>query len=446
VLWLVPRLSLCEQVADAFVTGFGARPSRRLEVVDGQDPLFAPSLPNTPQTVGCLTTYQSVAHKGNWKRFRDACAAWRTLVIFDEVQFLNDDLDRGWHSKIAAVKDAAAFVLAMSGTLWRTDNRVIPFVEHERRSDGKLYPLSDISYGLREAVSERALLPTEWRNRPGTVTYLHDGVTQTHELLDDGDDEESRKVRAFLSCEASVSRLLDDMVDDWRDWCKRTYQSRMIVMADDTREARRWRDHLQTRHQVACVLATSREEAADRKLRHFRERRQGQCLVTVAMAYVGFDCPDLTHLAYLSATRAPSWMLQSAARVSRHDQNAPVDYDRQHAFVYAPDDARIRTFFDWLRTETEIGINDRSRHEGKGGGNVLPAVPMPDDFEPLAADPSDRSIESLHRRLSPEVVARLDAFARTCPAAADLPRSKLYEILASAGVDMGAAQAAGGAP
>jgi hypothetical protein len=35
------------------------------------------------------------------------------------------------------------------------------------------------------------------------------------------------------------------------------------------------------------------------------------------------------------------------------------------------------------------------------------------------------------------VVARLDAFVRTCPAAADLPRSKLYEILASGRVDLG---------
>jgi hypothetical protein len=168
----------------------------------------------------------------------------------DEVQFLNDDLDRGWHSKIAAVKDAAAFVLVMSGTLWRTDNRVIPFVElRRRRVRRQALPALGHQLRLREAVAERAILPTEWRNRAGArYTYLGDGVTQTHELLDDGDDEESRKVRAFLSCEASVSRLLDDMVDDWRDWCKRTYQSRMIVMADDTREARRWRDHLQTAH------------------------------------------------------------------------------------------------------------------------------------------------------------------------------------------------------
>jgi len=431
VLWVVPRLSLAEQVVDAFGNGFGATKGRTLEVVDGQDNLFPASLPNMPKLVGCVTTYQTIAHKRNWERFRDALTGRRCLVIFDEVQFLDDDLGRGWHAKAKAVRDVATFTLVMSGTLWRTDNKEIPFVEYAlkpEKADNLLYPLADISYSLRDAVTDRAILPTQWQNRGGLVEYEFNGVPHTHDLIEDGDDEESRKVRCFLSGEKSVGKLLDDMVTDWSVWRKH-YQSRMLVIADNISQAQRWKHHLELRHNLHCVLATSKEEASGRKLRHFREKKHGQCLVTVAMAYIGFDCPDLTHLAYLSSIRAPSWMLQSFARVSRFDPCAPLDYDHQLAHAYAPDDTRMRTFMDWLRNEQEMGI---ARRRESAGGSGKPKLILPDKFDPIDAVPGDRAIESLYRRLEPSQVAALDEFTNHCAAARTIPPSQLYEILAKA--------------
>lgn len=445
VLWLVPRLSLGEQVVDAFATGFGHKDGRQLCVVDGQDNLFAPDLPNMPRTVGHVTTYQTVAARQNYQRFSDAVAARPTLLILDEVQFLNDDQPfadegvRGWQPKVKAVRDAAAFTLVMSGTLWRTDNKRIPFVEYQR-GDGstnypersKSYPLWDISYTLRDAVRERAVLPTEWRVRGGETHYAFNGVEQTHDLASDGGDEESRKVRTFLSSERVVHGILDDMVDDWRTFCRDRYQSRMLVMADRQADAAKMREYLQQRHNVACVLATSREEAAGRQLRHFRERKHGQCLVTVAMAYVGFDCPDLTHLAYLSAIRATSWMLQSFARVSRFDARSPVPYDLQHAYVYGPDDQRFRDFCAWVREQTAMGVADRQRG---GGGPREPqeVVEVQDDFEPIAATAGALAVESLQRRIDPETEQRIREFTRLCPSAAGLPYSQLFDILDKTG-------------
>lgn len=447
VLWLVPRLSLAEQVQDAFATGFGSRPGRCIEVVDGQDNLFAPTLPNAPRVVGCVATYQAVTHRKNWERFRDGLGAGRGLIILDEVQFLSDEralngvsdsTARGWCQKVEHVQGAANYTLLMSGTLWRTDGTRIPLVSYERR-DGKLYPLADISYSVRDAVADRAVLPTEWCNHGGIVEYRHNGEPQTLDMLsNDGDEEDSRKVRTFLSGEKTVGKLLDDMVAHWRDHCRRTYSSRMIVMADDTTQAKRWRQYLQEKHSVSCVLATCKEEAAGRQLRHFRERKHGQCLVTVAMAYVGFDCPDLTHLAYLSATRAPSWMLQSFARVSRHDRNAPVDYDRQHAYVFCPDDERIRRFFAWLRREQDEGVADRQRRGGNGTRTPPGTIAIPEEeFEPIDAVPGGVAIESLSGRIDPETADRVAAFQSRCPAAAGLPLHQVHEILKQAGVDLG---------
>ena len=431
VLWLVPRLSLASQVSDAFSSWDGL--SRRLEIVEGKDTIFAPSLPGMPRNVGCVTTYQSVVHGGNYRRFRDAVASRRTLIIFDEVQFLNDDLERGWRKNVQKVRDAAAYELLMSGTLWRTDNKRIPFITYERHPDGLHYPIADITYTLRDAVRERAVLPTEWYTIGGTVKYQYNGEEFTLDMLNDNGEEESRVTRTFLECDASVYRLLDDMVEHWREWCRTHYHSRMLVMADNTRKARQWRNYLRDTHHIPCVLATSKDKAPKSNLAHFRERRQGQCLVTVAMAYVGFDCPDLTHLAYLSSARAPSWMLQSAARVSRYDPRVG-EYEMQHSFVFAPDDERIRLFANWMRQQTSMGIRERTPR-GKPGERDL-GIEMPDDFEALSADASHTAIESLAGRLDPETVTRLEQIARKSRAAQHLTMSQLHQLLLDVGVDL----------
>lgn len=443
VLWVVPRLNLGEQVADAFARGPGCRDRRVLELVDGRDALFAPALPNMPNVVGCITTYQTITTKGNWRRFQDAVGSRKCLLILDEVQFLNDQEDRGWYPKMLAVRNAATYDLLMSGTLWRTDGKRIPFIRYtrgdgseERPNQGLFYPCWDVRYTYQQAIFEQAILQTEWRNRNAIVEYVYNGEDHIHELSGECSEEESRMIRAFLSSEKACQRLLDDMVEDWRQFCRDIYHSRMIVMAQDIRDAKRWRDYLQNVHNIPCVLATSREEAGGRKLRHFRERRHGQCLVTVAMAYVGFDCPDLTHLTYLSNARAPSWLLQSFARVSRFDPMATKPYSVQHAFIYAPDDPPLREFFRWLREQQAKGVTMRERRAGEFGNRPEPAVVLPDDFEPVAAETCGQAVESIHGRLNEETVRRLDEFVAACPSAASLPRSQLFEILKAAGNDL----------
>lgn len=436
VLWIVPRLSLGQQVADAFAGGFASCRDRRLEVA--RDSLFAESFQFSP-IVGCVTTYQAVASRDNWRSFLAAMAGRRVLVVFDEVQFLNDEGDAGWTKKVRRIKDAAAFTLLMSGTLWRTDNKRIPFVEYERRGDGKWYPLWDIRYTLRDATAEKAVLNMEWRNRSAVVGYVHNGKMRLEDLANEATEEESRKIRAFLAGDKAVGQLLDDMVCEWREYCRQVYHSRMIVMAEDVFAANRWAKYLKERHGLTPVVAHSKKDTGGRDLKHFREKRIGDCLVTVAMAYVGFDCPDLTHLAYLSAIRAPSWMLQSAARVSRFDASCGVAYERQIAHVYAPDDAPLRNFFQCIRSQQDLtGISEQEkrgggRGKGNGEGEGDAIDPVAGDFEPVSAEPGDRAVESLSGRLQPHIVKQLDALAARCPAAAKMTRTDLFDVLTVTG-------------
>lgn len=440
VLWLVPRLSLADQVLDAFAAGVGSREGRRLTVVEDQDDLFPAQLPNMPLVVGHVTTYQQVATGTGSRRFRDASLARRTLLILDEVQFLSDGQGdgNGWWPRVKGVVEAARFRLNMSGTLARTDNGLVAGVEYvqgdgsERYPDaGKKYPVADVRYTLRDAIAERAILPTEWRNRGGLVEYRYEGIRQLHDLADDADDEESRKVRTYLESDRVVAGVVEEMIRDWRQWREETrYYSRMIIMAEDQKRARWFDRYMKENHpDVACVLAITDEDHATRKVRQFREGVQGQCLITVAMAYVGFDCPNLTHMAYLSHYRAPAWLLQSFARVSRFDSKAPIPYDLQHAFVFTVDDARMRAFFEYLRSEQEMGV--RARRPGRGPRKSDAGAPAePDDFEPIDAAAGALAVETMAERIDPETAAKVEAFRRTCgPYAANLPAVNLLNIL-----------------
>lgn len=439
VLWLVPRLSLSAQVVEAFATGFGSVSARDITAAN-PDALLPVCIPGLPAVVGHVTTYQAIAAKtkhgqtSTCKKFLDALASHNSLLICDEVQFLNDrefqvdaELPKGWYSKVNQLSEACRYRLVMSGALWRTDGLRVPFVGYERRPDGLSYPLPDITYSLREAVADKAILPIEWKNRGGIATYRHRGVKTVHDLLAPLSEEDSRAIRTCLADDDYCTCILDEMVQDWRERVKNTYPTRMLVMAENISAARRWADYLERAHHIPCVLATSNERGSSRKMEAFRKRQEGQCLVTVAMAYVGFDCPDLSHLAYLSSIRAPAWMLQSFNRISRVDSRAPIAYDLQHAFVFAPDDAPMRQFLDWLRTEQEMGIADRRRGRAEGVGG-----PLPEDFQPLDAEVGLCAIESLHGRIDPETEVAIAEFVRRCPEAADLPRSKLHGILKAA--------------
>jgi superfamily II DNA or RNA helicase len=468
VLWVVPRNSLADQVIEGFEKGPGSKEgcARVLTLANAETNLFAKTMLG-PDVVGHVTTYQqlvspSASGTPAWKRFKDAIAARRTLLILDEVQFLRmtqaaedgpdaepDDpelpSDSKWYRRTSDIAKDAALTLVMSGTLWRTDDEPIPFIEYERGdgSEGRpthlLFPKADIHYTLRDAIGEKAVIPIEWVKLSGTVEYSYEGFYRRFDMASEDMEPEAveegtKIVRTILSGWEAVRQILDEMVKHWKAQRERVNYGRMIVMAPDAAAAKRYARYLTETHDINCIVATIREERSGNKLSQFRKREKGQCLVTVAMAYVGFDCPDLTHLAYLSTIRAPSWMLQSFARISRRDRQTTLDYEQQRGFVFAPDDPLFRRFNCWLREEQLMGIQlstgrRQEKPEGDGGGYGEPKIEIRDGLQPLDVNLSGKAVESMSVRLAPATVARLEAFQAACPSARGLALSQLYEIL-----------------
>lgn len=446
VLWLVPRVNLAEQVVQDFAKWSSGSVGRVLTIAESESNLFADNLSAMePRLAGHVTTYHQLTTMSGG-RFAEAAKRRRVLVVFDEVQFLKGDSPQpmeylppvekggGWYERARSVEEAAALVLVMSGTLWRTDEEPIPFVEYENG-----VPKCDITYTLCDALAEEAVVPVEFEKMSGEAVWIKNGSTDSYDMASAQLDAEALKknpdiLNTFLSGWNAVKSVLDEMVDHWRRQQKIHPYGRMLVIAKGQDEAERYAGHLSDTHGITCVLATERTERKGVKLSAFRRRSAGVCLVTVQKAYIGFDCPDLTHLAFLSDIRAPSWMLQSFARVTRFDREAPMLYPQQRAYVFGPDDPCFRWFNEVLRKEQNlvVGMREKKRQQSPRDGGGGPYLEQ-SNFTPLDITISGKSVESMTRRLEPDIVKSVQAFAADLPGAQAVPISLMYEILLKTG-------------
>jgi superfamily II DNA or RNA helicase len=424
-LWVVPRKSLAEQAEEAFLHpdfnphGFTLRPNQ-----DNCFPLLRP-----PHR-GVISTYQAIAAQP--EIYLHLVQAGRLLLILDEVQFLADESAAAWTKAVTPLVQRARYSLLCSGTLFRNDRMPIPFIDYsEPDDDGLRFPHADIEYPLRLAIAERAIVPIELILSGGCCHYEYNSETYEVDLQTAPSQEESRALQTFLASLDSVHGVIDRMLAHWRDWTQHNYRSRLIVVANRQSQAKNLAKYIESRHGLRCCLAISELDDSQDNLKRFRKYKEGDCLVTVGMAYVGLDVPDLTHMAFLSATRSFPYLLQAFARISRVDYACGLPYERLFGFVFTPDDGPMRRHWNWLRTAQVLGIKDRAqRNPGTDGSE--PREVRSDLFVPISATLGSVAYENLAGRLADDEVAQVEALRRECPEAAGLPHTMLATILRKA--------------
>jgi len=104
-------------------------------------------------------------------------------------------------------------------------------------------------------------------------------------------------------------------------------------------------------HDVALVISDN-AEAGD-LLQAYCDGRI-PVAVTVAMAYVGTDAPNMTHLCVLTHYRSKSWLHQLFARVWRRSPG--IEYENDYCVAFCPDDERLVAVVDELRAAQQVGI------------------------------------------------------------------------------------------
>jgi superfamily II DNA or RNA helicase len=272
------------------------------------------------ETVGCVVTYANLATAA--ANHRREVERRPTLVVFDEVHHLADQ--RSWgRAAMTVTGDTPVLVLNTTGTLFRSTGRErIPTVTYNEVDEGLLEAVADVS------VTADRLIGTELR-----PVDLH-VCGSTIELVDLRQEEVISGEVADLKqslMRAAHSRIIRDRV--WMEGFAHHMLERLSVQERAIEEAEPLKalwvaaDQYAARQAAEIInrvanadfarLVISDEPSALRTLRKAVHEPRSCCIVAVQMVTEGFDCPQVSTIAYAHNYISELYLTQMVARAMR---------------------------------------------------------------------------------------------------------------------------------
>jgi superfamily II DNA or RNA helicase len=307
------------------------------------DPGWSAGIGSLPSDVhGVAVTYQQVAANPG---------ALRTLVsgalaVLDEIHHAGES--RAWGDGVRFAFEHAARRLSLSGTPFRSDQNVIPFV----RYDGDL-ARPDYEYGYGEALKDRAVVrPVYFPRIKGHMEWTAPGGLEYAATFDDPLTRElaNQRLRTALDVAGDwLGAVLEQAHAQLQHLRERDPRAAGLVIAMDQEHARGIAEIFRERLGVAPIVATSDEASASAKIGAFAEG-SAPWIVAVRMVSEGVDIPRLRVGVYATNTITDLFFRQAVGRLVRWAGRA----GQQTAYMFIPDDARLRTFAG--------GIAEQRRH------------------------------------------------------------------------------------
>lgn len=306
------------------------------------------------------------------------CWTKRVLVIFDEVHHAGDD--KAWGEAMAKSFANAARILNISGTPFRSDNSMIPFVEYRGGIS-----TNDFAYSYGEAIQDKICRNIVFAAVGGEGTWQERNAVEKRASFGDAleEGESARLLRTVLDVEN------DFIYDFLQQASKKLAQLRRfdqidaggLVIAMNQDHARALAALLAKIDGAEPMLAISDDNEAADKIRNFKASA-APWLVTVKMVSEGVDIPRLRVLAYASNVRTEMFFRQAVGRVVRVQSGREND----QAYFYFPAEASLVEFAERIEAERKHVLEQPvNKIEGNG---ILPDFMKrkSNDFVPLEAN------------------------------------------------------------
>ncbi len=306
---------------------------------------------------GLVTTYQQVA--SNPDALRPLVA--EALVVLDELHHAGDD--RAWGESVRRAFEVAPRRLALSGTPFRSDTLAIPFVRYVGDE-----AVPDFEYGYADALGDgRVVRPVYFPRINGFMEWIApDGEAQAAAFDDPLDRARaSQRLRTALSLDgewlATVLLQANERLTALR---RHQADAAGLVIAADQDHAQGIADLLRYRCGVRAAVAVSDDPRSSSRIARFASAGD-PWIVAVRMVSEGVDIPRLRVGVYATTTTTELFFRQAVGRFVRWTPGVP----RQKAYLFIPDDARLRGWAVQIADARRHSLRRRERTEDEPVGD-----------------------------------------------------------------------------
>ena len=297
------------------------------------DPQWSPGGGIAKDVHGIVTTFQQVATGDTANVLKGV--ANDAFVILDELHHAGDE--KAWGDAVRLAFSGAHRRLCLSGTPFRSDTAAIPFVRYD---DGQAY--ADFEYGYGDALSDGGVVrPVYFPRVDGNMEWsAPDGSVLSASFQDElARDGMSQRLRAALSLEGEWLPHVLEQAHERLMYLRGTHpQAGGLVIAMDQEHAHGIARLIRQRFATPADVVVSDDPGASAKITAFAES-DAPWLVSVRMVSEGVDIPRLRVGVYASTISTELFFRQAVGRFVRWQAGRPS----QKAFVYLPDDVRLRT-------------------------------------------------------------------------------------------------------
>ena len=391
ICWIAPRQSLQQQAEEAFADGRLRNFLRHNHIIRSATNEHNPCRGYS----GYVTTYQALNADRSTQINAQEFATKRYILFLDEVH--HAELDSATHEVIQPLVDRAAVVILGSGTYERGNSQPIAFLPYQKVQGGislNLDNLNDpkigvIRYTRRDALVEKAIIPLHFQLLDCRAEWIDkQGEARTIDSLAEAGDDTGDGLHTALNTEYSFE-LLRRCLDDWQAHKQVNRRARMLVVAANIPNAKRFLEWLKNMNIVAAIATSSDTKEAKKAIECFKTNGKNSVdiLVTVAMAYEGLDVPAVTHIACLTHIRSTPWIEQMVTRAARVDRGSgALIYENQLGYIYAPDDQLFQDCIASIQAEQEPFLKEsqeRLRNKTGNSGSEQSAFKTINDIIPL---------------------------------------------------------------
>jgi superfamily II DNA or RNA helicase len=335
------------------------------------EPEWGSSDPFPHDMHGVVVTYQQVAAQPRPLRGPSDDA----FVVLDEVHHAGTE--RAWGDGVFQAFELAAHRLSLSGTPFRSDQNPIPFVAYDFEE-----AVADYTYGYGEALADGGVVrPVFFPRINGQMEWSTPEGDIVSATFDDHLDRtlSSQRLRTALSPDGEWLPTVLDQAHTQLVRLRETHpDAGGLVIAMDVEHARSIQKLLKAHQGVEAVVATSDDPLASEKIGEFAASRD-PWIVAVRMVSEGVDVPRLRVGVYATNTVTELFFRQAVGRLVRWSGALR----RQKAFMFIPDDWRLRTFATQIAEQRTHSLKRREQEGQQDPVDLLDTLP-PDGEDQLS--------------------------------------------------------------